>query len=41
MMVFKKDNWVILLYTVQLDGADPLVYIAGLEKLARLVADRL
>ena len=41
MVLFKKGVWVVTLHTAQPDGARPLVDIAAVETLARIVADRL
>ena len=41
MVVFKKGVWVVMVHTAQSDGVAPLVDVAGVETLARLVADRL
>jgi hypothetical protein len=41
MVIFKKGDWVILLHTAQSDRTEPLVDLAGLVTLARIVADRL
>ncbi len=40
-VVFIKDDKVIQLHTVQLDGEQPLTDLNGLEKLAKIVAGRL
>ena len=40
-VVFKKGEWVVQLHTVQRTGAEPLVDLAELTALARLVAGRL
>ena len=41
MVFFKKGVWVVMLHTARPDGASPLVDLAGVEVLARTVADRL
>jgi hypothetical protein len=41
MVVFKKGAWVVVLSTAQPDSVAPLVDVAGVEALARMVADRL
>ncbi len=41
MVIFKKGTWVVMLHTTQRDGVAPLVDVAGVEALARMVADRL
>ena len=41
LVFFKKGEWVVTLHTAQPDGVTPLVDLAGLEALARTVADRL
>jgi len=41
MVVFKKGAWVVVLSTAQPDSFAPLVDVAGVEALARMVADRL
>ena len=38
---FKKGEWVVMLHTAQPDGTSPLVDLAGVEALARIVAGRL
>ena len=40
-VVFKKGLWVVMLHTIQSADATPLVDLAGVEALARTVADRL
>ncbi len=40
-VVFKKGLWVVMLHTIQSASATPLVDLAGVETLARIVADRL
>ena len=41
MVVFKERLWLVTLHTTQFAGATPLVDLAGVEALARTVADRL
>ncbi len=41
MVVFKKGLWLVTLHTTQSASATPLVDLAGVETLARIVADRL
>ena len=40
-VVFKKGSWLVTLHTTQSANATPLVDLAGVEALARTVADRL
>ena len=40
-VVLKKGEWLVSLHTAQAAGATPLVDLAGVEALARMVADRL
>ena len=41
MVLFKKGAWVVVLSTAQPDSVAPLVDVAGVEALARMVADQL
>ena len=41
MVLFKKGVWVVTLHTAQPNGTSPLVDLAGLEALSRIVANRL
>ena len=41
MVFFKKGVWTVMLHTTHPDGTSPLVDLAGVEALARTVADRI